>query len=204
MAEGFNQPPRARRYLSLLPNPAAPRRVRVAPECGAAAPPAPIRRRQAGPHPPGPIHPRTHPPAAAFGADQPLAPTGCFDAVPSSRLGGSGSTDAGSFAPSAQPNAAGGSIAERHRWSLAWISQTGSRRSQVRDASRGKQRCSSDCIPYRGARSPAVAESSLPAPRADRVSGGPAAAPPGEGRKCSEWADNSPSSRRARQMQGAS
>jgi hypothetical protein len=57
--------------------------------------------------------------AAAFGADQPLTPIGHrhFGTVPSSHLGGIGLDLMLAFsAPNDQPDAGGGSVAERHRW----------------------------------------------------------------------------------------
>jgi hypothetical protein len=59
-----------------------------------------------------------HLPAAAFGADQPLAPIGHgrFGAVPLGHLGRVGlDLMAAILTPDDQPDAGGGSVAERHR-----------------------------------------------------------------------------------------
>ena len=66
----------------------------------------------------GPAHHHIDPPAPASGTDQPLAPVehGRFGAVPRSHLGGIGLNLMLAFlAPDDQPDAGGGSIAERHR-----------------------------------------------------------------------------------------
>jgi hypothetical protein len=55
--------------------------------------------------------------APARGADQPLIVHGCFAAVPTSHLAGVGlNLVPAILAPDDQPDAGGGSVAERHWW----------------------------------------------------------------------------------------
>jgi hypothetical protein len=66
-----------------------------------------------------PAHHHIDLPAAAAGADPPLAPIehGRFAAIPSSHLGGVGrDLMAAILAPNDQPDLGGGSVPERHPW----------------------------------------------------------------------------------------